>query len=347
MHFRMGVPARRDPDIPLIMTEDLPGKIFTVSRPEDFQTSALAIFRYQAEHNPVYSAYIDALGKTGVKPAGITEIPFLPAEFFRNHKIITEDLPAGLVFESSGTAGMMPARHFVHSAALYEQSFSKCFELFYGDPSEYVIAALLPSYTRRGNSSLVYMMNSLIGRSSREGSGFYDGRLPELVRNLAEAKRRQEKIILTGVSFALLDLAEKYSPDLSGVIVMETGGMKGRRKEITRGELHEILRSRLNVEVIHSEYGMTELLSQAYSAGNGIFRCPPWMKILIRDPQDPLEIFKSPGRTGGINIIDLANIYSCSFIATGDLGRLNEDGTFEVLGRFDNSDIRGCNLMFG
>ncbi|MBW6500181.1 MAG: acyltransferase [Bacteroidales bacterium] len=329
------------------MTEDLPGKIFTVSRPEDFQTSALAIFRYQAGNNPVYSAYLDALGRSGIRPATANEIPFLPAEFFRNHKVITEDLPAGLVFESSGTEGMMPARHFVHSAALYERSFSKCFELFYGDPSDYVIAALLPSYTQRGNSSLVYMMNSLTGRSSGEGSGFYDGRLPELVKNLSEAKKRQEKIILAGVSFALLDLAEKYSPDLSGVIVTETGGMKGRRKEITRGELHEILKSKLNVEVIHSEYGMTELLSQAWSAGNGIFRCPPWMKIVIRDPQDPLTIFEKPGRTGGINVIDLANLYSCSFIATSDIGRLNEDGTFEVLGRFDNSDIRGCNLLFG
>jgi hypothetical protein len=329
------------------MTEDLTEKIFTVSRPEDFQTRALSIFTYQAEKNPAYSAYIDALGKSGIKPDGITEIPFFPAEFFRNHKIITENLAAGVVFESSGTEGMMPARHFVHSEDLYRRSFSLCFELFYGDPSDYVIAALLPSYTQRGNSSLVYMMNSLIGRSTREGSGFYDGRLPQLLRILSDAKRRKEKIILTGVSFALLDLAENYSPDLSGVIVMETGGMKGRRKEITRSELHEILKSKLNVEVIHSEYGMTELLSQAYSTGNGIFRCPPWMKILIRDPQDPLEIYKSHGRTGGINIIDLANIYSCSFIATGDLGRLNEDGSFEVLGRFDNSDVRGCNLLFG
>ncbi len=228
---------------------------------------------------------------------------------------------------------------------LYETSFLSTFRLFYGEPADYLIAALLPSYTERGNSSLVYMMNSLIKQSMNSHSGFYRDNIKDLIENLRQAKTRRQKTMLLGVSFALLDLAENFSPDLSDTIVIETGGMKGRRKEITREELHEILKLKLNVQVVHSEYGMTELLSQAYSKGEGVFYCPPWMKILIRDPQDPLSIIDEPGRTGGINIIDLANVNSCSFIATSDLGKLHDDGGFEVLGRFDNSDIRGCNLL--
>jgi len=228
---------------------------------------------------------------------------------------------------------------------IYEESFIRSFRYFYGDPSRYFIAALLPSYTERKNSSLVYMVNGLIKKSIYINSGFYNENPEDLIKNIQDAKLHGRKTLLIGVSFALLDLAEGFAPDLSGTIVMETGGMKGRRKEITRKELHEILTRKFNVPVIHSEYGMTELLSQAYSGGNGIFYSPPWMKILIRDPQDPLAIINEYGKSGGISIIDLANIHSCSFIASGDYGKLNEDGGFEVSGRFDNSDIRGCNLM--
>jgi hypothetical protein len=228
---------------------------------------------------------------------------------------------------------------------LYEESFFNAFRLFYGDPEEYVIAALLPSYVERSGSSLVFMTEKLIRASNNQLSGFYKGNTKELITALDSGRKEGRKVLLLGVSFALLDLAEEFSPDLSGITVMETGGMKGRRKEITRQELHKILKKKFNVADIHSEYGMTELMSQAYSAGDGLFYCPPWMKILIRDPHDPLSTYYETGKTGGINIIDLANINSCSFIATGDLGRLHENGGFEVLGRFDNSDIRGCNLL--
>jgi hypothetical protein len=250
-----------------------------------------------------------------------------------------------MVFESSSTTGVIPGKHYVNDLALYRESFLNAFRMFYGDPHDYLITALLPSYTEREGSSLVYMADNLIKRSKHPRSGFYKEDIGELLDVLAEGKKGNYKILLLGVSFALLDLAEKYSPDLSGVIVMETGGMKGRRKELTRAELHTILTARFNIDAVHSEYGMTELLSQAYSKGNGVFYCPPWMKILIRDPQDPLTIYKDKGITGGINIIDLANINSCSFIATSDLGKLHDDGGFEVLGRFDNTDIRGCNLL--
>jgi phenylacetate-coenzyme A ligase PaaK-like adenylate-forming protein len=250
-----------------------------------------------------------------------------------------------MIFESSGTTGVNPGKHFVTDLSLYEESFLTTFRIFYGNPEEFLITALLPSYTDRAGSSLVYMADKLIKLSHYPESGFYKTNIKELIQTIGKAKNENRKILLLGVSFALLDLAEEYSPDLSGVIVMETGGMKGRRKEITRTELHSILKSKFNVTSIHSEYGMTELLSQAYSKGDGIFYCPPWMRALIRDTYDPLSVISEPGITGGINIIDLANINSCSFIATSDLGKLREDGGFEVLGRFDNSDIRGCNLM--
>ncbi len=322
-----------------------PERAFGLKDQDDFNSLALEIFNFQAENNPVYNRFLSGLGRDRKRVRKPDEIPFLPVEFFRNHKVVAGSLPAEIVFESSRTAGALPGRHFVHDLKVYETSFLKTFSLFYGDPSGWMIAALLPSYTERKNSSLVWMVDNLIKRSLVPGSGFYRDDPEELVRILTEAKHRERKTMLFGVSFALLDLAEKYSPDLSGVIVVETGGMKGRRKEITREELHSVLKKKLNVEEVHSEYGMTELLSQAYSTGKGIFRCPPWMKIMIRDPQDPLTIIREPERAGGINIIDLANVWSCPFIATSDLGKLHADGGFEVLGRFDNSDIRGCNLM--
>jgi hypothetical protein len=311
------------------MTDDLSNSVFKIENPPSFTETALKIFKLQSERNPVYRDFISTLGIRDVK--NITDIPFLPAELFRSRKVITEDLRAETVFESSMTAGSVPSRHYVHDLKIYEESFVRSFRYFYGDPSKYFIAALLPSYSERKNSSLVYMVDGLIKKSLCINSGFYKEKPEDLIRDIQEA--------------ALLDLAEGFSPDLSGTIVMETGGMKGRRKEITRMELHEILISKFNVPVIHSEYGMTELLSQAYSKGDGIFYSPPWMKILIRDPQDPLSIINGYGKAGGINIIDLANIHSCSFIASGDYGKLHENGGFEVSGRFDNSDIRGCNLL--
>ncbi len=329
------------------MNLGLSARIFNLADQESFSRTALQIFGYQAENNQVFKEFIYNLqrDRRGIKR--IQDIPFLPVEFFRTHTVVTGDLPPAVVFESSSTSGATPGHHYVADEGLYETSFLTTFRLFYGEPADYFIAALLPSYTERANSSLVYMMNNLIKRSKDPLSGFYKDNITDLPGNLGKAKMAHKKVLLLGVSFALLDLAENYSPDLSGSIVMETGGMKGRRKEITREELHDILKQKLNVPVIHSEYGMTELLSQAYSKEEGIFYCPPWMKILIRDPQDPLSIIDEPGVTGGINIIDLANINSCSFIATGDLGKLHDDGGFEVLGRFDNSDIRGCNLLTG
>jgi phenylacetate-coenzyme A ligase PaaK-like adenylate-forming protein len=327
------------------MRKDWRDRIFNVKDQNDFWKTTLEIFNYQYNNNTVYQNFITSLGKDTSNLQTPFDIPFLPVEFFRNHKIISGDRQVEITFESSGTTGVTPGKHFVTDLSLYHESFLKSFRFFYGEPEEFFIAALLPSYTEREGSSLVYMMDNLIKKSRNLLSGFYKDNLEELILAIKKAKEENCKGLLLGVSFALLDLAEKISSDLSGVIVMETGGMKGRRKEITRPELHAILKEKFNVPSIHSEYGMTELLSQAYSKGDGIFYCPPWMKIIIRDPQDPLTLYSEPGLTGGINIIDLANINSCSFVATGDLGKLREDGGFEVLGRIDNSDIRGCNLL--
>jgi phenylacetate-coenzyme A ligase PaaK-like adenylate-forming protein len=327
------------------MTDDLSDPGFHPENSESFSEKALKIFKFQSERNPVYKSFIENLGRKSGEVKDITDIPFLPVGFFKNQKVIVEDLLVEMIFESSRATGTIPSRHFVHDLKLYETSFTESFRYFYGEPSEYFIAALLPSYTDRQNSSLVYMMEGLIRQSTDRTSGFYENNLEELISNIQKAKSSGRKSLLLGVSFALLDLANRFLPDLSGTIVMETGGMKGRRKEITREELHEILKNKFNVSVIHSEYGMSELMSQAYSKGNGIFFCPPWMKILVRDPQDPLSIIDGYDTSGGINIIDLANLYSCSFIATSDSGKLLENGGFEISGRFDNSDIRGCNLM--
>ncbi|MBI5009826.1 MAG: acyl transferase [Bacteroidia bacterium] len=327
------------------MTQNLRDKIFTVKTNSDFYSTALQVFDYQFNDNAVYQDFTRRLNISPERITDITDFPFLPVEFFRNHKIVTGSKQIEKCFESSGTTGSINSRHFVSDLSLYSDSFIRTFRLFYGDPADYMIAALLPSYTERENSSLVYMADALIKMSRNKLSGFYRENQKELILNIISARENKSKVLLLGVSFALLDLAGKNEHDLSGVIIMETGGMKGRRKEMTRYELHSVLKRRFNVPEIHSEYGMTELLSQAYSKGEGIFYCPPWMKIVLRDPEDPLTLFTEPGRTGGINIIDLANLNSCSFIATGDLGRLHEDGGFEVLGRFDNSDIRGCNLL--
>lgn len=316
---------------------------FSIEDPESFRNYALELFRFQYAGNPVYRLFADQLGKTPSRVNTLGEIPFMPVEFFRDHVIVTGMVRIEMIFESSGTTGVMPSRHYIKDLRLYEESFTRTFRQFYGEPSDYVIAALLPSYTERAGSSLVYMTERLIRQSGHRKSGFYRDDPVKLLHVLKAV--RNSRILLFGVSFALLDLAEKHPTDLSDVLIMETGGMKGRRKEMTREELHSILREKLNVNFIHSEYGMTELLSQAYSKGGGIFNCPPWMKVLVRDPYDPLAVTQEPGQTGGINIIDLANIHSCAFLATGDLGRLHEKGAFEVLGRFDTSDVRGCNLL--
>jgi hypothetical protein len=327
------------------MISDLAGEVFGIEDDETFSEVSIKLFRFQAKKNPVYNSFIKNLG---IDPSGISnilDIPFLPAEIFKTKKVIVDDLKEKVVFESSGTTGSVPGRHYVVDPLIYERSFIGTFKRFYGDPADFFIAALIPSYTERQNSSLVYMMNTLIGMSGDNNSGFYRDNRELLVKNINNAKSSGFRTLLLGVSYALLDLATDISPDLRGTIVMETGGMKGRRKEITRHELHSILKEGFKVPLIHSEYGMTELLSQAYSPGDGLFYCPPWMKIVIRDPRDPLCVTDRKGITGGINIIDLANIYSCSFISTGDYGRIDETGGFEVTGRFDNADIRGCNLM--
>jgi len=327
------------------MKPEITSRIFKIREKNDFLDTTLEIFKYQADNNPVYKLYLELLGSKYSAPEYLEDIPFLPAGFFRSHKILTGDTPAEMIFQSSGTTGTAASRHYVADLTLYEKSFFSAFRLFYGDPADYTIYALLPSYTERNNSSLIYMVSHLIKATGSALSRFYRDDYKKLLKNIREEKDQGKKILIIGVSYALLNFAEAGNTDLSGVIVMETGGMKGRRKEIIRPELHSLLKEKFNLEAIHSEYGMTELLSQAYSAGEGIFRCPPWMKILIRDPRDPLSIITEPGRSGGINIIDLANINSCSFIATDDLGKLHDDGNFEVLGRLDNSDIRGCNLL--
>ena len=327
------------------MNKEFRQRIFKIKETEEFNELALDVFKYQSVNNYVYKEYITLLGLSPASVKSPEEIPFLPVSFFKDHKILTGTNTIESVFESSGTTGMSASRHYVSDLSIYEESLINGFRYFYGDPADYFFATLLPSYTGRGNSSLIYMMNKLIQKSKFSESGFYNDDPLKLIKTLKKIKTDQKKGILFGVSFVLFDLAEKFNPDLSGIIVIETGGMKGRRKEITRQELHSVLMSGFNNDKIHSEYGMTELLSQAWSKGDGMFYCPSWMKVFIRDPQDPLTIFNKTGRTGGINIIDLANINSCSFLAVNDLGKLHEDGGFEVLGRFDSSDIRGCNLL--
>ncbi len=329
------------------MKQALIDNIFKISDEKTFRAAALEVFYYQAKHTPVYRDYLAALGTDPSQIKEPEEIPFLPIEFFKSHTVLAEGKEAEVIFESSGTIGTTPSRHHVADVALYRESFLRSFNKFYGSPEELCILALLPSYLERENSSLVYMMNQLIGWSKHSDSGFYLDQLGELSAILQKRNNDGHPTLLLGVSFALLDLAEQHPMILwNNVTVMETGGMKGRRQEMVRSELHQVLKEAFGVNNIHSEYGMTELLSQAYSAGDGLFLTPRWMKILIRDPNDPLSLL-SPGQSGGINIIDLANLHSCSFIATGDLGKVYEDGSFEVLGRYDHSDIRGCNLLLG
>ncbi|WOD45154.1 acyl transferase [Hwangdonia lutea] len=321
-----------------------PNAIFNIKNQTEFEDLALQIFRHQFENNRVYRSFCDLLYKHPSDIKTIRDIPFLPIQFFKSHSILSSKADVETTFTSSGTTGSLISKHEVTDIKIYEQSFTKGFHQFYGNIEDYVVLALLPSYLEREGSSLIYMVNAMISQSNHAESGFYLNNISELKDTLIKLNTEGKKVLLIGVSFALLDLIETYQFHLKNTIIMETGGMKGRRKELIRDELHKKLKAGFVVETIHSEYGMTELLSQAYSKGNGVFNCPNWMRILTRDTEDALTIQKS-GKTGGINVIDLANVNSCAFIATQDLGKTYNDGSFEVIGRFDNSDIRGCNLM--
>ena len=316
-------------------------KIFNCTNDATFEKLALEIFDFQMENNLTYASYA-ALILRGKNPENINEIPFLPVEFFKTEQIICQGQAIEEIFLSSGTTGEQ-SKHLVSNIELYKSSYQKAFQLFYGDITDYCILALLPSYKEREGSSLIYMVDDLIKKSKHPQSNYYLNNYVELATTLQELESKKQKTILFGVTYALLDLAEEFPQKLEHTIIMETGGMKGQRKELLKEEIHSILKHSFAAENIHSEYGMTELLSQGYSKGNNIFKTPPWMKILTRDVNDPLSIISN--KTGGINVIDLANIYSCPFIATQDLGRTFDDGSFSVLGRFNNAVVRGCNLL--
>jgi len=321
-------------------------KIFSV-KDEDFEALALEVFHFQYHSNSIYRSWVDHLGIVPSKIATLQQIPFLPINFFKTHKVTATEFEPMAIFESSGTTGSSNSRHYLKSMDLYRKSFLKGFEYFYGDPDQYVFLGLLPSFLERKNSSLIVMVDELISKSKHPFSGFYLHDHERLEKTLIQLQHDRQKIFLIGVTFALLDFVETRQLQLNKAIIMETGGMKGRREELTRYEVHDILKRKLGVGSIHSEYGMTELLSQAYSKNEGIFQTPPWMKILLREDEDPLSIKQNSSTRqikGVINVIDLANLYSSSFIATDDLGSLLPDG-FTVDGRLDKSELRGCSLL--
>ncbi len=318
--------------------------IFNIQTQAEFESASLEVFKFQFENNRVYRSFCDLLYIHSSDVKRIEDIPFFPIQFFKSHEVLINSHPVEQVFTSSGTTGALTSKHLVTDINIYEESFRRTFNHFYGAIEDYVVLALLPSYLERESSSLIYMVEDMIKQSRHVESGFYLHNLSELKDILITLDNQGKKVLLIGVSFALLDLVESYQFELKNTIIMETGGMKGRRKELVREELHQILKQGFGVNSIHSEYGMTELLSQAYSQGQGIFECPKWMQVLTRDPEDALTILPKY-RTGGINVIDLANINSCAFIATQDLGKTLSDNRFEIIGRFDNSDLRGCNLM--
>lgn len=318
--------------------------VFNIQNQSDFKTCALQVFRHQFKNNAIYRSFCDLLYIHSSDVKEIEEIPFLPIQFFKSHAVLSSTQAVKETFTSSGTTGSSVSKHMVTDLSWYTKSYTKGFEHFYGPIEEYTVLGLLPNYLERDGSSLIYMVDDFIKKSNKPASGFYLNNLTELSKTLIALDKKGEKVLLIGVTFALLDLIERQQFKLQNTIIMETGGMKGRRKEIIRNELHEILCAGFGVSKIHSEYGMTELLSQGYSSGDGVFDCPPWMKILARDTEDALTMVGT-NKTGGLNVIDLANYNSCSFIATQDLGKVDNNGRFEVLGRFDHSDIRGCNLM--
>ena len=318
--------------------------IFSISNPKQFEKIALKVFRFQYENNLVYKEFCTLMNTNVQEVKSLQQIPFLPIQFFKSHTVVSNKNSFQETFTSSGTTGNITSRHYVTDISLYEESYQKGFAQFYGNIEDYVILALLPSYLEREGSSLIYMVKDLIAKTNNPESGFYLHNHEALIEKLIALDASGQNVILIGVTYALLDLIENHPFQLKNTFIMETGGMKGKRKEMIREELHEQLCKGFGVSAIHSEYGMTELLSQAYSLGEGVFECPSWMQILIRDAEDALTYVEN-GKTGGINVIDLANINSCSFIATQDLGKKNPNNSFEVLGRFDHSDIRGCNLM--
>ncbi|WP_298763005.1 acyl transferase [uncultured Polaribacter sp.] len=319
-------------------------KIFNIQNKQEFTQVALEVFKHQFTNNRVYRSFCDLINVHVSDVTKVEEIPFLPIQFFKSRKVLSSKENIQETFTSSGTTGSTISKHLVTNINVYKESYLKGFAHFYGNIEDYVVLALLPNYLERKGSSLVFMVDDLIRKTKNIESGFFLDNLQELSKKLEELNKKGQKVLLIGVSFALLDLVEMQKFNLKNTIIMETGGMKGRRKELVREELHNILQNGFGVAKIHSEYGMTELLSQGYSKGNGIFETPPWMQILTRDTEDALTI-NPKGKNGGINVIDLANYNSCSFIATQDLGKVHKDGTFEIIGRFDNSDIRGCNLM--
>jgi len=322
---------------------NIPDNIFTISNSKEFEKIALETFQDQYKNVSVYREFCDLLNIIPSEIVKVENIPFLPIQFFKSHTILAEGLSSETIFTSSGTTGNITSKHFVSDLNLYKKSFSEGFKTFFGNVEDYTILALLPSYLEREGSSLVFMVDELVKQSKNSNSGFYLNNRFDLIERLEILEKTNQKTILLGVSYALLDLIETKQFQLKNTLVMETGGMKGRRKEMIKEELHQILKQGFGVSEIYSEYGMTELLSQAYSKGNGVFSCPSWMRILTRDTEDARTLIKN--KTGGINVIDLANINSCSFIATQDLGKVYPDDSFEILGRFDDSDIRGCNLM--
>src|SRR5688572_3385237 len=321
-------------------------KIFSVEQ-KDFSRIALEIFQFQYTANPVYRSYVNAIGTRAAEVDKIDKIPFLPIGFFKTDQIKCGEFNEEAIFESSGTTQMPTSRHYIKDLSIYTTSFTRGFENIYGSVSEWCILGLLPSYLEKSNSSLVYMVDDLIKKSGHSESGFYLYEHEKLAGTLLSLEASDQKTLLIGVTYALLDFAEKFPISLQYTTVMETGGMKGRRRELTRMEVHEQLKKAFGKNEIHSEYGMTELLSQAYAKEEGRFQCPSWMKVMIRDEEDPLLVQNSNSgvQAGAINVIDLANVYSCSFIATDDVGKLYPDDSFEVLGRMDSSDLRGCSLL--
>ena len=313
-----------------------------------FSEIALEVFRFQYDNNTVYRQFCEVLNIKKSSISSIEKIPFLPIDFFKTHTVATTTFSPEVVFESSGTTQTINSKHLVKDIGLYQKSFNKTFQIFYGDVKNYCILGLLPSYLERNNSSLVMMADQLIQQSGHPQSGFYLANYQQLKNTIEQLEQQQQPTLLIGVTFALLDFAEQFPMPLFNTSIMETGGMKGRKREMTRQQVQAILQQAFQLQQIQSEYGMTELLSQAYSKGNGIFNTPPWMKILIREEDDPFAIYSNMDGnilSGAVNIIDLANLYSCSFLATDDAGKLYADGSFEILGRLDNSDIRGCSLL--
>ena len=317
-------------------------KIFNVDD-KNFEQIAFEVFQFQYINNNIYKSYCDLLKKTPSNIGDISSIPFLPISFFKSHSVMCTK-KYDKVFHSSGTTNENLSKHYVSDIHMYEQSFLKNFIDNYGDPKDYVILGLLPNYMQNENSSLIYMVNNLIELSESNDSGFFLKEYDFIIEKMKSLARENKKIILIGVSYALLDLTESKNLNFENTIIIETGGMKGRRREMIKKELHETLKERTGLKKIHSEYGMTELLSQAYSKGDGIFSCPNWMRVFVRDVNDPNFLYTN-SKSGGINIIDLANVNSCSFIATEDMGSLHKNGSFEIMGRIDHSDTRGCNLL--